>query len=44
VWTLVFGVVASLGRSATVVAINACVAFVLFSNRRTTSPTRASMR
>lgn len=32
VWTLVFGVVASLGRSATVVAINACVAFVLFSN------------
>ena len=32
VWTLVFGVVASLGRSATVVAINACVAYVLFSN------------
>lgn len=32
VWALVFGVVASLGRSATVVAVNACVAYVLFSN------------
>ncbi|HEY5350583.1 MAG TPA: FUSC family protein [Candidatus Lustribacter sp.] len=32
VWALVFGVVASLGRAATVVAVNACVAFVLFSN------------
>lgn len=32
VWTLFFGVVASLGRSATVVAVNACVAYVLFSN------------
>jgi uncharacterized membrane protein YccC len=32
VWSLVLGVVASLGRSATVVAVNGCVAFVLFSN------------
>ena len=32
IWALVFGVVASLGRSATVVAVNACVAYVLFSN------------
>jgi uncharacterized membrane protein YccC len=32
VWTLVFGVVASLGRAGTVVAINGCVAYVLFSN------------
>lgn len=32
VWTLVFGVIASLGRAATVVSVNACVAFVLFSN------------
>jgi uncharacterized membrane protein YccC len=32
VWALVFGVIASLGRSATVVAVNACVAYVLFSN------------
>jgi uncharacterized membrane protein YccC len=32
VWTLIFGIVASLGRSATVVSVNACVAFVLFSN------------
>jgi uncharacterized membrane protein YccC len=32
VWTLVFGIVASLGRSATVVAVNSCVAYVLFSN------------
>ena len=31
-WTLIFGVVASIGRAATVVAVNACVAFVLFSN------------
>jgi hypothetical protein len=31
-WTLVFGVVASLGRSATLVSVNACVSFVLFSN------------
>ena len=31
-WTLAFGIVAALGRSATVVAINACVAFVIFSN------------
>ncbi len=32
VWTLVFGVVASLGRSATIVAVNACVAYLLLSN------------
>jgi uncharacterized membrane protein YccC len=32
VWTLVFGIVGSLGRAATVVAVNACVAFVIFSN------------
>lgn len=32
VWTLCFGVVSSLGRSATVVAVNACVAYVVFSN------------
>jgi uncharacterized membrane protein YccC len=32
VWTLAFGIVASLGRAATVVAVNGCVAFVLFSN------------
>ena len=32
VWTLVFGVIASLGRAATVVSVNACVAFILFSN------------
>jgi len=32
VWTLIFGVVAALGRAATVVATNACVAYVLFSN------------
>jgi uncharacterized membrane protein YccC len=32
VWTMVFGIVGSLGRAATVVSINGCVAFVLFSN------------
>jgi uncharacterized membrane protein YccC len=32
VWTLVFGVVGVLGRSAIVVTVNACVAFVVFSN------------
>src|SRR5580698_9626405 len=32
VWTLVFGVVGVLGRSALVVSVNACVAFVVFSN------------
>lgn len=32
IWALAFGVVASLGRAATAVAVNACVAFVLFSN------------
>ena len=32
VWSLVFGVIGSLGRAATVVAVNGCVAFVLFSN------------
>ena len=32
IWALVFGVIASLGRSATIVAVNACVAYVLFSN------------
>ncbi len=31
-WTLVFGVVGSLGRAATVVAVNACVAYFVFSN------------
>ena len=32
VWTLVFGLVGVLGRSAIVVSVNACVAFVVFSN------------
>jgi uncharacterized membrane protein YccC len=32
VWTLVFGLVGSLGRAALVVSVNACVAFVIFSN------------
>jgi uncharacterized membrane protein YccC len=32
VWTLVFGIVGSLGRAALVVSVNACVAFVIFSN------------
>jgi uncharacterized membrane protein YccC len=32
VWTLVFGVIAALGRAATVVSVNGCVAYVLFSN------------
>jgi uncharacterized membrane protein YccC len=32
VWALAFGIVASLGRAATAVSVNACVAFVLFSN------------
>jgi hypothetical protein len=32
VWTLVFGVAGSLGRAALVVAVDACVAFVVFSN------------
>jgi uncharacterized membrane protein YccC len=32
VWSLAFGVVGSLGRAATVVAVNACVAYVVFSN------------
>jgi uncharacterized membrane protein YccC len=31
-WALAFGVVASLGRAATALSVNACVAFVLFSN------------
>ena len=31
-WALVFGIVASIGRAATVVSVNACVAYVLFSN------------
>lgn len=31
-WSLAFGVVGSLGRAATVVAVNACVAYVVFSN------------
>ncbi len=32
VWTLVFGLIGVLGRSAIVVSVNACVAFVVFSN------------
>jgi uncharacterized membrane protein YccC len=32
VWTMLFGVVGVLGRSALVVSVNACVAFVIFSN------------
>jgi uncharacterized membrane protein YccC len=32
VWALAFGIVASLGRAATAISVNACVAFVLFSN------------
>ncbi len=32
VWALVFGIIASIGRAAIVVSVNACVAFVLFSN------------
>lgn len=32
VWSLAFGLVASLGRAATVVSVNGCVAFVVFSN------------
>jgi uncharacterized membrane protein YccC len=32
VWTLIFGVIAALGRSAMVVSVNGCVAYVIFSN------------
>ena len=32
VWALVLGIVGSLGRAATIVSLNGCVAFVLFSN------------
>jgi uncharacterized membrane protein YccC len=32
VWSLAFGILASLGRAATVVSVNGCVAFVVFSN------------
>jgi uncharacterized membrane protein YccC len=31
-WSLGFGLVASLGRAATVVSVNGCVAYVVFSN------------
>jgi uncharacterized membrane protein YccC len=31
-WALAFGILASLGRAATVVSVNGCVAFVVFSN------------
>jgi uncharacterized membrane protein YccC len=32
VWSLIFGLFASLGRAATVVSVNGCVAYVVFSN------------
>jgi uncharacterized membrane protein YccC len=32
VWALAFGILACLGRAATVVSVNGCVAFVVFSN------------